>query len=234
MSDADSTLRLDVTHAGLGMEFKELPFSSALTLAQLKEKLYPRTGTEPRHQRLTLKYPGAGRVLEGDACTLRELGLETGSRLELVDTNEASVSNTLHDGAGKVAKVEAKSGDAGFAAFRKKRSRPKPTADTERAEAAAFSVGQRVTTKSGKLATVRFVGPIEPLPAGFWVGVELDEATGRNDGEVKGVRLFTCDANRGAVARPSTLTPLEAGEGKQGKTDPVADDAEDDVSDTEL
>ena len=36
-------------------------------------------------------------------------------------------------------------------------------------------------------------------------GIELDDATGKNDGEVKGVRLFSCEPNRGAVMRPSAV-----------------------------
>ena len=51
------TLRLDITHVGLGMEFKELPFNSSLSLGDLKMKLYPRTGTEAKDQLLTLIYP---------------------------------------------------------------------------------------------------------------------------------------------------------------------------------
>ena len=50
------------------------------------------------------------------------------------------------------------------------------------------------------------------LPAGWWVGIELDSPTGKNDGEVKGVRLFRCAAQCGAVCRPSALSA--AAEGK--------------------
>ena len=236
-----SVLRLDVKHVGLGMEFKELAFPDATTLAERKEKLYPRTGTEPANQTLTLVHPGAPRALAGDDATLLELGVEDGARLELVDTNDDSVANNLRGGEEKIEKYEAKSGDAGFAAFRKKRaaagrkSRPEPTDDTERAQAETFTLGQRVTTRTGKRATVRFVGRIEPLPAGFWVGVELDEPTGKNDGEVKGVRLFTCAENCGAVARPSTLTPVPAdvqsAEDSDGRAQKTGGG---DLSDTEL
>ena len=80
--------------------------------------------------------------------------------------------------------------------------------------------------KSGKTGTIRFIGPIEPLPKGFWCGVELDDASGRNDGEVKGVRLFTCEANRGAVLRPSGVEPVEeeAVESAGGKSNAVDDE----------
>ena len=39
-----SVVRLDVTHTGLGTEFRELPFPSSTTLAELKEKLYKKFG----------------------------------------------------------------------------------------------------------------------------------------------------------------------------------------------
>ena len=138
-----------------------------------------------------------------------------------MDTNDASIANTLNaegkDG-DAVPRYEAKSGDAGFAAFRQKAQaksagvRSVATADTEKAEAEAFSVGQRVVTaKTGAAGTIRYLGPIESLPAGYWVGLELDAATGKNDGEVKGVRLFTCEANKGAILRPSAVLAVEEG-----------------------
>lgn len=54
--------------------------------------------------------------------------------------------------------------------------------------------------------TVRFVGEVEELPGvGAWVGVELDEPTGKNDGSVKGRRLFECKPNCGVVVRAERL-----------------------------
>jgi hypothetical protein len=222
-----SIIKIDVTHAGLGMEFKELAFPSDTTLGALKDKLYPRTGTEPQHMALSLD----GLALDDEAATLEALGLTTGSIVTLTDTNEASMSNNLNVGASKVEKYEAKSGDAGFAKFRKKavKKRAEATDDTDRLEAEALRVGMRVKSKkTGKTGYLRFLGPIEPLPKGFWCGVELDDASGRNDGEVKGVRLFTCDANRGAVLRPSGVTPIEeeseeAMESAGGKSNAVDD-----------
>ena len=207
------TIRIDVNHLGLGMELRELAFPSDLSLADLKKKLYPKTGTEPSSMLLTLLLENNGRrELLGDDETLEELGVENASRLEMIDTNNTSIANTLlsPEGEGKGesdgdGKYEAKAGDAGFAKFRKEAS--KPTADTEKAGADLLSLNQRVVSSSGSEGYVRFIGQCEALPAGWWVGVELDLPIGKNDGEVKGVRLFTCPEKHGAVMRPSGLKP---------------------------
>eukprot|EP00013_Stygamoeba_regulata_P007930 CAMPEP_0177681272 /NCGR_PEP_ID=MMETSP0447-20121125/30623_1 /TAXON_ID=0 /ORGANISM="Stygamoeba regulata, Strain BSH-02190019" /LENGTH=220 /DNA_ID=CAMNT_0019190669 /DNA_START=108 /DNA_END=766 /DNA_ORIENTATION=+ len=47
---------------------------------------------------------------------------------------------------------------------------------------------------------VRFVGKTE-FSQGTWVGVELPEAAGKNDGEVKGVRYFECPENCGLFVK---------------------------------
>ncbi|KAI5478786.1 dynactin [Pseudohyphozyma bogoriensis] len=76
---------------------------------------------------------------------------------------------------------------------------------------ASFSLGQRVQVPAGT-GVVRFVGQTG-FAAGKWVGVELDEQGGKNDGSIEGKRYFTTDPGRGVFVRPGTITILdEAGD----------------------
>lgn len=53
---------------------------------------------------------------------------------------------------------------------------------------------------------VKFVGEIEEIPGvGAWVGVMLDEPTGKNDGSIKGRKVFECAANCGVFVRPERV-----------------------------
>lgn len=51
---------------------------------------------------------------------------------------------------------------------------------------------------------VRFYGATS-FSAGKWVGVELSEPVGKNDGTVQGVKYFTCKPNHGMFLRPSQV-----------------------------
>jgi len=44
---------------------------------------------------------------------------------------------------------------------------------------------------------------------GKWVGVTLEEALGKNDGEVQGKRYFQCDANHGVFVRPQQVQVID-------------------------
>jgi tubulin-folding cofactor B len=53
---------------------------------------------------------------------------------------------------------------------------------------------------------VKFVGPVPEIPGiGAWVGIALDEPTGKNDGTVKGTRYFECGVNCGVIVRPGRV-----------------------------
>jgi len=71
-----------------------------------------------------------------------------------------------------------------------------------------FKTGDRVIIKSSqgsKVGTVRYIGYTEFAP-GEWVGVELDDPRGKNDGSVEGKRYFQCRPNFGLFAPISKIS----------------------------
>ncbi|OJJ81514.1 putative dynactin [Aspergillus glaucus CBS 516.65] len=69
-----------------------------------------------------------------------------------------------------------------------------------------LSPGSVVLLPDGKRATVRYVGNTR-FAAGDWIGLELEEPAGKNDGSVRGERYFDCEQDYGVFVRSSvTLT----------------------------
>ncbi|KAL1914447.1 uncharacterized protein VTP21DRAFT_8899 [Calcarisporiella thermophila] len=70
-----------------------------------------------------------------------------------------------------------------------------------------FTIGKRVEVQ-GKQGTIRYVGTTSFAP-GNWVGVELDEPAGKNNGVVQGRRYFMCKENYGVFVRSSQIKIVE-------------------------
>ncbi|KAJ5168464.1 Dynactin [Penicillium canariense] len=66
------------------------------------------------------------------------------------------------------------------------------------------SPGTVITLTDGRQATVRFIG-LTNFANGEWIGVELAEASGKNDGEVQGERYFKCEPGFGMFIRPTAV-----------------------------
>lgn len=97
--------------------------------------------------------------------------------------------------------------------------------DHEEEHAAALTLGSRCTVQPGARAgTIKYIGRVQGAGPGFWVGVALDAAQGRNDGSTSaGLRYFECEPGHGTFVRPSKVTMFnenelvgEAGAGEQG------------------
>jgi tubulin-specific chaperone B len=85
-------------------------------------------------------------------------------------------------------------------------TKEKHTDEDFMSEAACILVGSRCQVSPGdKRGEVKFVGKIEGLPLGWWVGVHFDEPVGKNDGTVKGRRIFECPEAYGAFVRPDKV-----------------------------
>ncbi len=75
-------------------------------------------------------------------------------------------------------------------------------------ELSAFQVGQTVELQDGRLATVQYVGTTN-FAAGDWIGVDLEDATGKNDGAVQGERYFDCEPGHGMFVRPAVAQVID-------------------------
>lgn len=67
-----------------------------------------------------------------------------------------------------------------------------------------IQLGSRCRLTDSRRGTIAFLGPIESLPGTHgapWIGIALDEPTGKNDGSVNGERYFQCAKNTGIFVR---------------------------------
>ncbi|XP_064460859.1 CAP-Gly domain-containing linker protein 1-like isoform X2 [Ornithodoros turicata] len=70
-----------------------------------------------------------------------------------------------------------------------------------------FIIGDRVWVNGTRPGYIQYLGETQFAP-GDWAGVVLDEAVGKNDGSVSGVRYFQCEPKRGVFARLARLSRL--------------------------
>lgn len=70
-----------------------------------------------------------------------------------------------------------------------------------------ISPGSVITLTDGRQGTVRFIGTTS-FAVGDWIGVELSEATGKNDGAVQGERYFDCEPGYGMFIRPPAIAAV--------------------------
>jgi dynactin 1 len=72
-----------------------------------------------------------------------------------------------------------------------------------------LAVGATVEIPAGR-GVVRFVGATKFSP-GKWVGIELSEPKGKNDGTVGDVAYFSCKMGYGVFVRTSQVKVIDAG-----------------------
>ncbi|KAK3094997.1 hypothetical protein FSP39_008880 [Pinctada imbricata] len=86
------------------------------------------------------------------------------------------------------------------------------------ADGKTVKVGSRVQlVEKGFIGTVAYVGTTL-FSSGKWIGVNLDDAKGKNNGTVQGRSYFTCEDNHGIFVRQSQITVLDGGVSTPART----------------
>ena len=91
--------------------------------------------------------------------------------------------------------------------------RPSPsplslTPDISEDTGSNLSLSQRVLVANSVQGVIKYIGTTD-FASGVWIGVNLDEPRGKNDGSVNGKRYFSCPQKHGVFAPPSKVFPIE-------------------------
>ncbi|KAI1471588.1 CAP Gly-rich domain-containing protein [Daldinia caldariorum] len=214
------------------------------SITQLKRKLEPITGIPPSSQRISLKTASKDSIpveaADEDAVLLSSFPLSAYAELHIVDTRPASAKLNFNDTSGVEKYImppeEYEKKSDSVLAWKKaeKLGRFNPDAPSlEKAKIDAFDfevrsrgieVGKRcrVGGDDTRRGEVKYVGEVKEIPGsiGAWVGVQLDEPVGKNDGSIGGTRYWGTESTlkHGVFVRPERV---EVGEW------PVLNDLED-------
>lgn len=229
----DGVVSINISHSNITARMIELKFDLHQTLADVKGKIYTHSGTNPGMQKLTLRSGGETLcLLDDDSKMLGFYGVQSGMEIHVSDDDPFSLTRggALEDVSG-VEKYrmseedydkrkgtlrswikEQKANDPNWVEpWNEKEARlakaPRDGPPPGKESVGGMEAGQRCEVQpGGRRGEVEFIGEVEGLQAGFWVGVRFDEPVGRGDGTVKGKRLFVCDKGFGGFVRGKNVT----------------------------
>ncbi|KAF4764265.1 hypothetical protein HAV15_001221 [Penicillium sp. str.  len=201
------------------------------TVMQVKAKLETMTGIPPGCQRLRVKVPGRpDQWADGDDRLIGDWGLVKGSEIEVNDSRPQTMRANFTDLSSVEKYVlptetyEARSDSV----LAWKKNQKLVEKDQNEVQTREITIAKRAIVLPSspphiRRGTIRFVGPVPTIPITgpgrelqqdaelpadlqpIWVGIELDEPMGKNDGSVGGQRYFECLSNRGVFVKPEKV-----------------------------
>ncbi|GAB7340692.1 hypothetical protein MBLNU457_7081t1 [Dothideomycetes sp. NU457] len=201
--------------------------SPSWTIDTLKTRLEPITGIPVAAQRLSLR-GGTQPPINIDAdgsVQLHAFNVASFSELRVDDTRPAGLRENYTD-VSAVAKYEMSSTDYenrtdSVLAWKKAQKLGRfdpdaPSIEEQRKNAILREIQERgieldkrcrlLPETDARRGTIKFIGEVPEIPGlGSWIGIVLDEPTGKNDGTIKNKRYFTCATNSGVFIRPERV-----------------------------
>eukprot|EP01107_Rhizomastix_libera_P013503 TRINITY_DN3734_c0_g1_i3.p1 TRINITY_DN3734_c0_g1~~TRINITY_DN3734_c0_g1_i3.p1 ORF type:complete len:246 (-),score=73.81 TRINITY_DN3734_c0_g1_i3:247-984(-) len=217
----DGMINVDITHNLLHSFHATKQFSPFIDLDSLRQKLHGLTGSAPGLMTLecTDTRSGASFSIAPDFnSSLADAAITNGMTIKVVDNDPTSILRGMDTVGGKKTEYnldekQYDQRDDTFRALARKgivqiKKKEEPTFEDEEELCKTIKIGDRceITTQPSmpRRGVVKYVGKTD-FSAGFWVGVQLDEPTGKNDGSVNGKKYFECEPNYGVFAKPAKV-----------------------------
>lgn len=242
-------VRIDVTHSNLSQRWHDVLVYLDCTVGDLKAKLFKKNGTLIDSMELFIRdgLHGESMYMGDDSKTFRYYGGKNACEVFIRDTDPFSIS--AHGALENVALVEKyimpdsvydqlpnsvrahirkeRATDPNFKInFNKKVPVTTVSPSTPTNASETYQVGVRCEVNpGGRRGVVKYFGPMAGLP-GHWIGVDLDEPLGQNDGHgPDGVKYFECKPGGvyGCFAKCYNVNV-----GNYPEIDPFASSSEDD------
>ncbi|KAF2118982.1 CAP Gly-rich domain-containing protein [Lophiotrema nucula] len=211
------------------------------SVAHFKTRLEPITGIPAGSQQLTLRVGSQDAVAitaaDEEQTQLAAFPLQPYAEITVVDTRPVSARTDFSDLSAvpkyTMPSTEYETRTDSVLAWKKAQKLGRfdpdaPSIEQQRTRAIEREVEERGLTLSSRVrllpesdarrGTVSYIGPVPEIPGlGAWIGVTLDEPTGKNDGSVKGKKYFECANNSGVFVRPERceagdFPPLDLGD----------------------
>ncbi|KAF2033503.1 hypothetical protein EK21DRAFT_108971 [Setomelanomma holmii] len=204
----------------------ERRISPSWTIAHLKSRLEPITGVPAGSQQLSLRVASQDAIpitaADEDQARLASFPLQPYAEINVVDTRPPAARTDFSD-LSAVDKYTMPTTDYetrtdSVLAWKKAQKLGRfdpnaPSIEQQKILASQREIEERGLSLSGRVrllpesdvrrGTVSYIGAVPEIPGiGFWIGITLDEPTGKNDGSVKGKRYFKCGNNCGVFVRP--------------------------------
>jgi tubulin-folding cofactor B len=222
-------VQVTVTHSNLNQRVLELRLSLHSTIMAVKLKLQSHNGTSPEYMVLQLQDASGApicRMLDDDK-PLGYYGVQNGHTIHVIDSDPYSLSRG--GGLDDVSQVEKyRMADEDYdkrentlRAYKKKMMAADPTfrllpqnrAIAEKVEAykkpeviEGIKVGDRCSIIAGdRRGTVAYIGEVPALLGGYWVGIVLDEPTGKGTGVRGDVKYFDAPEKYAGFVRPDNI-----------------------------
>ncbi|QIX02462.1 hypothetical protein AMS68_007979 [Peltaster fructicola] len=200
------------------------------TIAQLKARLEPITGVPAGSQRLSLKVasqqPQLIEAVDEDRQTLSHWALQAYAEIQITDTRPPGVRENYTDTSNvekytlPITEYEARSDSVLAWKKAQKLGRFDPNAPNivqekteatfQEVESRGLKTGSRcrlLPATDHRRGTIAYIGEVAEIPGsvGAWIGIILDEPTGKNDGSVGGKAYFKCQPSFGVFVRPERV-----------------------------